>query len=138
MADKTDISVVRAAQEGRARVDIPGDIFEASFSPSFNWCLIKMTPREESIPQAMKDAGLVEIPQVNQQARNKDGTVVKMGPHDFTPEYKTTHMPDFQVGDRVYYNAWAGQETPCPNGYLIIQSSFLEAQLTDGTTPTWI
>jgi len=138
MADKTNISVVREAQEGRNRIDIPGDVFEATFNPSFNWCLIKMATREDSLPQDMKDSGLIEIPYINQQARNKDGIVVKMGPHDCTPEYKIAHMPDFQIGDRVYYNAWSGQETPCPNGYLMIQSSSLEAQLTDGTVHTWI
>tara|TARA_Y100000034_G_C6773941_1_gene345419 strand:+ start:335 stop:688 length:354 start_codon:yes stop_codon:yes gene_type:complete len=115
-----------------------GQEFESNFNPAFNWCLIKMTPREESIPKAMKDAGLVEIPHVNQQARNKDGIVVKMGPHDCTPEYQVAHLPDFNVGDRVYYNAWAGQETPCPDGYLVILSSYLEAELTGDTVHTWI
>jgi len=138
MANTSNISVVRNASEGRARLDISGSTFENTFNPAFNWCLIKMTPREESQPQAMKDAGLIEIPQVNQQARNKDGVVIKMGPHDYTPEYKLTHIPDFQIGDRVYYNAWAGQETPCPDGYLMIQSSYLEAQLTADTVHTWI
>ena len=66
MTDNTDISVVREAHEGRGRIDVPGDEFEATFNPAFNWCLIKMSPREDSLPQAMKDAGIIEIPFVNQ------------------------------------------------------------------------
>tara|TARA_Y100000592_G_C5436616_1_gene301061 strand:+ start:299 stop:838 length:540 start_codon:yes stop_codon:yes gene_type:complete len=107
---------------GHHRIDMKAEEFEARFEPAFDWCLIKMTPREETVPDVYKNSGLVEVPSIAQQHRNKDGIVVKIGPHAFDADYKKAGKPCFKVGDRVWYGAWAGQETPCPPNYILVRS----------------
>ena len=133
-----DISNIQEVASGRNRLTITGDEFEKTFCPAFDWCLIKMTPREESIPQSMKDSGLIEIAQVRQQARNKDGVVVKIGPHKHDIDYKKSSEPEFKVGDRVYYGAWSGQETPCPEGYVLVRSRDIKLLLKPEARLEWI
>jgi len=132
------ISKVTTAAGVTGRLVIDGQVFEDTFQPAFDWCLIKMTSREDSTPADMKAAGIIEIPHVRQQARNKDGIVVKIGPHKYDTDYKATHLPDIKVGDRVYYGAWAGQETPCPEGYLLIKSREISLLLDKDTSITWV
>jgi co-chaperonin GroES (HSP10) len=86
----------------------------------------------------MKASGIIEIECVRQQARNKDGTVIAIGPHEYDVDYKKTFPPDFNIGDRVYYSAWSGRETPCPEGYLLIRSGDLSLILDEDTSITWI
>jgi co-chaperonin GroES (HSP10) len=133
-----DMSKAQNAAPGRTRLNIKGSEFEEKFSPAFDWCLIKMTDREESIPDAMKKSGIIEIAHVNQQARNKDGVIVKMGPHCHTSDYTSADTKQLEVGDRVYYGAWSGQETPCPPGYIMVRSQDLSLLLDPDTKLEWI
>jgi co-chaperonin GroES (HSP10) len=132
------ISGIRALTSGNSRLPITGEEFKKTFQPAFDWCLIKMTDRSESIPKAMKDAGLVEITQVRHQARNKDGVVIRIGPHKYDADYEKTSKPEFNVGDRVYYGAWSGQETPCPEGYILVRSRDIKLLLDPKTRLEWI
>jgi len=134
----SSISGIRDATEGRTRLPISGEEFEQKFEPAFDWCLIKMSNRDDSLPEAMKKSGIIEPIHIRQQARNKDGIVVKMGPHQYDADYKKTSKPDINVGDRVYYGAWAGQETPCPDGYLMVRSKDLSLHLDPDTRLEWI
>jgi co-chaperonin GroES (HSP10) len=111
------------------RIDMKGEEFEARFEAAFDYCLIKMTPREETTPDTYTKHNLVEIPQVSQQHRNKDGIVISIGPHGFDADYARSGKPNFKVGDRVWYGAWAGQECPCPPGYLLVRSPCLKLKV---------
>lgn len=135
---KTPTLSSRTAVTGSARIDVDGDTFKTTFQPAFDWCLIKMTSREDSTPEGMKTSGIIEIEHVRQQARNKDGIVVSIGPHQYDTDYKQIHLPDFKVGERVYYGTWAGRETPCPEGYLMIRSKDISLILDKDTSITWI
>ena len=136
--NSSTVSSVKSLATATGRLTIDGKEFEETFQPAFDWCLIKMTDRSESLPQAMKDAGLVEIIQVRQQARNKDGVIIRMGPHEHDSDYKKVGEPCFKVGDRVYYGSWAGQETPCPEGYILVKSKDLKAWLDPKARIEWI
>jgi co-chaperonin GroES (HSP10) len=124
---------------GRRRLKVDAETFENTFKPLFDFCLIKMTPREQTLPKAMRDVGLVESGIVNTQTRNKDGVVINMGPCNYDPEgNKVTVPPGLEIGARVYYSAWSGQETPCPPGYILVRVNDILALLDKDAEIEWI
>ncbi len=134
----SDIKVTEV-KGGRRRLKVDGLVFEDTFKPLFNWCLVKMTPREQTLPKSMKDAGLVESGLVNTQHRNKDGIVLKMGPCKYDEEgNKVSVPPGLEVGARVYYSAWSGRETPCPKGYILIKVEDILAVLDKDAEIEWV
>lgn len=120
-----------------ARIDMPTEEFLDRFEPEFDWCLIRMTPREETRPSLYAKSGLIETIEVSQQARNKDGIVLKIGSHEFDADYNKAVKPGFKLGDRVWYGAWAGQETPCPWGYLMVRSKDIKLKVDQDAKLEW-
>ncbi len=124
---------------GRRRLKMDAHVFETTFKPLFDWCMIKMTPREQTLPKAMKDAGLVESGLVNTQHRNKDGVIIRMGPCEYDENgSKVAVPPGLEVGARVYYSAWSGQETPCPPGYILVKIQDILMVLDKDTEIEWV
>ena len=95
-----------------------------------------MTPREDTKIDA--NGIITDIPGISSQTRNKDGIVISMGPHDISVNGKKPGKPGFDVGDRVWYSAWAGQENPCPVGYLLIRSCDIWLKLPHDLEYEWL
>jgi co-chaperonin GroES (HSP10) len=60
--------------------------------------------------------------------------VVKVGPCD-NLRRKGGYVPVLNPGDEVLYSAFAGMETPMPEGYLIMRATEILAKLEKKETP---
>lgn len=85
------------------------------FVPLHDWVVIKKNQ------VATHTASGIILPEDTKNYQCKNGTIHKIGSFSNLKAHKLP-IPNIKVGDEVMFNAFAGMETPMPEGYLIMRS----------------
>jgi co-chaperonin GroES (HSP10) len=98
------------------------------FQPLHDWVVVRKNKAPETT-----EHGII-VPEDRRDYQSKHGVVVKVGPCD-NLRRKGGYVPVLNPGDEVLYSAFAGMETPMPEGYLIMRATEILAKLEKKETP---